>query len=202
MTTIQEQIALTDEVLGKLEALSRDVYVAGGAPRDWSYNRVANDIDIWMCPTATRGSEAKFVDDVNSTLGPFFGGLKPARAYAALLGGVQDITPDVEQYQGVEFRDLNPNLSQVLEFYVRGQKFNLMRLRYPVRPESLVEMFPLSIAQAWYRRYDAEPSSTDWFKLGKRNNIIFEQLGVGYGRRGKWVKKVRGYYPDHKVMYR
>jgi hypothetical protein len=45
---IQEQQAIADELLSKLEIIAPHAILAGGAPRDWYMGNTANDLDFYF----------------------------------------------------------------------------------------------------------------------------------------------------------
>ncbi len=186
MNEIQEQIALTDEVLEKLEALDPGVFVAGGAPRNWQYNRPARDVDVWL---HVQKSGESFGTQVARALG-----VAPATVTQLLTEKEKDYTDDMNQR--------SPHINTVVEFDWKGVHFQVMQLVRPLLPGHLVSTFPVSISQAWYRRAAVMFERSLWFEVGKQTNTIFVKRSEGYGRVGDYIAKVIGYFPDHKVMYR
>ena len=121
----QQEIAAT--LIAALKPIDPFVMIAGGAPRDWYFNKLANDLDVYIrLPN-------------HNTIGL-------VESLARLLGITNfHVMPKTTDTSYAEL----PNLKWVFEGYFQGMKVNLMIMDKGVR-EEIVKDFDVAICKAWF----------------------------------------------------
>lgn len=60
---IEKQKEQAKSILADISKHFKFALIAGGAPRNWSYNRKANDLDFYVCREVVYGQEQKSIDN-------------------------------------------------------------------------------------------------------------------------------------------
>lgn len=179
---IEQQKSIADEVLKKLTALDPNAILAGGAPRDWAFNKSANDLDIYLyLPYETIAENLKRFEAVG--LNGF------ETLYTKIAEGRSEPALQSQQYKSME------TLQRVYEGFVDNQKVQLMIVNQFVYPRVLRTM-SCSICQFYYK--DKKIKATKEALLGIWHG--FNILGEGYTEDSPHVKKVEEYYPEYDII--
>lgn len=127
MLNVQDQKREAADILAKLRMVDPFAMIAGGAPRDWYFNRSANDLDIYLrLPN-------------HNTIGLV---LNLAREVG--IRNLQALAKTTE----TTYAEL-PNLKWVFEGEYNGIKVNLMVMEKGVR-EEIIKDFDVAICKAWF----------------------------------------------------
>lgn len=170
MDTLYQKVAL--EILHKLEGADPYAILAGGAPRDWYFDKLANDLDFYVyLPPATIRFEMLRWERL---------GLK--------LNRIDWNDSRSEEYKCME------HLSRIWEGECDGVKFQVMVMREPTF-KSVVPMFGASVCTAWWKGKGVrvEPE----FELSHVFKIIFKK--ADYTAKEKHIQKMKERYPDYKL---
>ena len=176
---IEQQKQTAKKVLSKIKALDSRAIIAGGAARDWYFNNVANDIDIFYFH-----EEGKWgLDNIRREIG-----------LLKVLLGVDNI--DVIGFNSAlgeekaapkdDFNNYlkNPDIVNVFECVIDGVKFQFIQLK---ERNVNVNKFAYNMCQAW--------SNGDWiqttkmFDLGVKKELLIE-TGELYSNTNKFKRKM------------
>lgn len=174
MNTIKHQMSVADWALECVENFDPTCIVAGGAPRDWHFNREASDIDLFF-----HYRENSLRWEVQNLLENSLG------VSVSQKGG--DSFP--EHYKK------NPNLRRVFEVCQEGIKIQFMEMDKPTW--DVVDKFPLSISKAWYKRGNIKLEKD--FLIGEKHSAIIK-TGNLYNNSDAYIMKIRKKFPDFKYF--
>lgn len=173
---VMKQMEIAHMCLSLIEKFDPRAIIAGGAPRDWYMDKVATDIDIFFF--------------THSSIG---GGL--LRKHLGSLGFV-----GVEQVGGeffpAQYR-LNPNIQRVFNAKVYGWSTPIQLIQYKKPTFGVVETFPLSISQAWFKR--GEIHTTKHFQNSVKNKVVYKTSEL-YANGHAYIEKIRGKFPDYEYF--
>lgn len=161
MMNIEKQKEVADYVLSQLEIIDPYCILAGGAPRDWYFNEVANDLDFYMYIRPC-------------TLDRLLGMLQQALP-ECIIESTDKRTHDVDLYKTMN------SLRKVLNTEVGGCKVQIMILTEPDSTFKCLDEFSVSICKIWYKGGQIKRSND--FKITEVYNSMF--LSEGY----KWTDK-------------
>ena len=168
--SIEDQKKIADEILDKLYVLDPYAIVAGGAPRDWYFNKEANDIDVFFY--LSKNYTCEVIDKLLSRLGL-----------------------DMERLGPEEFPkgyQLNPNIYQVFNVKGYSTPVQLILLNSPTW-EAAVPQFPLSICKAWYKNgksgYDRD------FLISVSHGVIYTTNEL-YANGNAYLEKIYKRFPN------
>lgn len=173
--TVEEQKAIADILLRKLQAIDPNCIVAGGAPRDWYLGREAKDIDIFVYLPQIEN---------NTQIRRRFRGLDLHPEKMARL-----IDEDDPQYD-------NPAIQSVWEGKLAGIIYQVILMNAPTF-DSVIPMFDANIVKAWYK--DGQIRATPDFVLGHRNKQII--LADPIQANSRHVRRLRELFPDYEFNY-
>lgn len=176
--SIELQKDVADLVLDRIESFDPSCIVAGGAPRDWSFEKEASDIDVFFFYR-----ESSTLREVKFLLSKAFPEYK-----FELRAGLNFNEEDDSEYKK------NPSLHRVFQTEVNGVKVQLMQMRKPTWI-SVIDEFPLSICKVWYKR--GRIKATNEFNRSVANKAIIK-TNIIYADRDKYVKKILTKFPDFK----
>lgn len=181
--TIENQMKIADEILKKLETFDPTCILAGGAPRDWYFGKVATDLD-------------------------FFVHWKPKYQQWRYQAILESLGFKVSEKSGANIPDhygRNPHLITVFEFTYKGEKVQVMFMGETTH-HCVVPLFPFGICQAWYKTpYDA--TRGDYYnhtgvQISKNfqesvNHKVLRLLNDLYTDADGYVEKIRAKFPDY-----
>lgn len=170
---IESQMKIADEVLDALETFDPTCILAGGAPRDWFFERPASDLDFYV----------HFRVDLQN----FY-----------YLNILNRLGLGIFTLRGREDKDFpsnykrNPDLMSVNETQYRGIKIQVMRMRRPTF-RCVVDTFPLDICMAWYKmgKIHTHPE----FNRCVVSRTI-SMRGNGYMNYDKYILKILRKFPN------
>jgi hypothetical protein len=168
----QKQIAL--EVLQKLELFDPTCILAGGAPRDWYFGDVANDLDfyVYFRPDLHIWFRENQLEKV---------GLKNFK-----VKGKSDFDFP-ENYKH------NPHLIAVYEGTYKKEKVQIMFMDEKTFT-CVVPLFPFGICQAWWK--GREVNVTQDFEKSVEHKVLW-LLNELYSDEDGYIEKIRNKFPDY-----
>lgn len=183
----QKEVA--KEVLESIRALDDRAIIAGGAPRDWYFNKLANDIDIF------------YYFDTNTNC---LNDIRKQKNILKKLLGIDEINvlgfnPEIHDHEKQPKDDFsnylkNPDIKNVYEAEIKGVKFQFISL---VSRNVNVSKFAYNMCQAWS---DGETVYTSRkFDLGVSKKILME-TGELYSNTEKFKQKMIAKFPDYDYI--
>ena len=187
---VTEQKSIAKTVLGKIRNLDHRAIIAGGAARDWYFNNLANDIDIFYFH-----EEGKYCLD----------NIRRETAILKALLGVSSIDvvgfnsmkeKESDQHPEDDFNNYlkNPNIVNVFECVIEGVKFQFIQLR---EQNVDVHTFAYNMCQAWSNGVDIW--TTRKFDIGVSKKLLIE-TGDLYANTDKFKKKMISKFPDYDYL--
>ena len=186
---IGQQKQTAKKVLSKIKALDSRAIIAGGAARDWYFNNLANDIDIFYFH-----EEGKYcLDNIR----------RETAILKALLGvesievlGLNSAKGEVDAEPQDDFNNYlkNPNIVNVFECVIDEVKFQFIQLK---KQNVNVSTFAYNMCQAWS---DGEHiTTTKLFDLGVKKELLIE-TGELYSNTGKFKQKMIDKFPSYDYI--
>lgn len=173
MGQIDLQKAVADEVLQIIENVDPTAIVAGGAPRDWYFNNLATDIDVFF----------HFRKDLSTT------------RIQGILEGLGLNVYRKNQGDGLpEIYKKNPMLRCVYDLEYGGEQVQLLLMLEPTF-KSVINHFPLNICKVWYKHSTIE-TTQDFLRAVKHRSIV--KVSPVYANGDKYVEKIKAKFPDFK----
>ena len=172
--TIEKQKQIADYLLSKLEAIDPFCILAGGAPRDWFFEREATDLDIYL------------------HIPKYFKFKVFEKQLAAI--GITDTVFSSTFNEDSDYRR-NPLVRWVLSFVYDDMPVQLIVMTESTF-DSVVDHFPLSICKAWYKQ-GAICQTGKWSQFGvtvARKAIV--KTGEAYSAGGWYIEKILAKFPD------
>lgn len=186
---IEQQKQVAKKVLRKIKALDNRAIIAGGAARDWYFNNLANDIDIFY-----------FHEEGNYCLDNI---RRETTLLKALLGvsnidvlGFNSGLGETKAEPEDDFNNYlkNPDIVNVFECVIEGVKFQFIQLK---RQNVDVSKFAYNMCQAWS---DGERiTTTKLFDLGIKKELLIE-TGNLYANTEKFKQKMIAKFPSYDYI--
>ena len=186
---IEQQKRIAKEVLAKVKVLDYRAIIAGGAARDWYFNNLANDIDIFYYH-----EEGKWcLDNIRREVGL----LKVLLGvdHIDVLGfnsakGQNNaaIEDDFNNYQK------NPDIVNVFECVIEGVKFQFIQLK---KQNVNINKFAYNMCQAWSNGEWIK--TTNMFDLGVKKELLIE-TGELYSNTNKFKQKMISKFPHYDYI--
>jgi hypothetical protein len=174
---IKQQKQLADTILQKLEAADPDAICAGGAPRDWFFDKPARDIDIFMY----QGSEYCTMNNIGRKLKACGFDVSMKGFSADEFTAVYQKNPDIRAVYNVNCSDGTTTTTPVQIIVMKKSTY------------SLLDSFPLSICKVWYK--DGYVNTTTDFDITVASNVMFRTC-KGYANSDEYIQKVQVKYPE------
>ena len=182
---IEQQKRIAKEVLDKVKVLDYRAIIAGGAARDWYFNNLANDIDIFYYHEEGRYC----LDNIRREVGLLkillgVGHIDVIGFNSALGEDKSEPKDDFNNYLK------NPDIVNVFECVIDGVKFQFIQLK---ERNVNVNKFAYNMCQAW--------SNGDWiqttkkFDLGVKKELLIE-TGELYSNTNKFKQKMIEKFPN------
>ena len=182
----QKRIAKT--VLDKVKALDYRAVIAGGAARDWYFNNLANDIDIFYYNEEANWCNAN---------------IQKQKSILKVLLGVDDLkvlgfNPNEAFLPQDDFTNYtkNPNIVNVFECEIEGLKFQFIQLK---RQNVQVSTFAYNMCQAWSDGVNIW--TTRNFDIGVTKQLLIE-TGELYANTEKFKQKMIDKFPEYDYIKR
>lgn len=174
MSIIDKQKLVATKILHKLECADPHAILAGGAPRDWYFNRPANDLDFYIhLPHSTCGADE----------------LRWKRL-GLNLSHVPYEKKEHNQYKCM------PDLFRMYEGEEDGVKFQVMIMLTPTF-DSVIPYFGNSLCKVWWKG-DAIKTSIPFLMTLNTGKIYVEE---GYLATDYHIEKVSNYYPNFNLCF-
>ena len=187
---IEQQKQTAKKVLSKIKALDSRAIIAGGAARDWYFNNLANDIDIFYFH-----EEGKYcLDNIRretAILKAFLG-----VSSIDVVGFNSRERKESDQYPEDDFNSYlkNPNIVNVFECVIDDVKFQFIQLK---KQNVNVSTFAYNMCQAWS---DGERiTTTRLFDLGVKKELLIE-TGELYSNTEKFKQKMVDKFPSYDYV--
>ena len=160
---IEEQKAIANEILEKIEIIDKNCILAGGAPRDWWVGVLANDLDFYLYCTPENGVE------------------HTKKSIEKLVGIKLEYLGADENYEG-GMRELRA----VLDGEFKGQKVQFMLMGKPTWG-CVLPHFGASTSMVWYKNGRISPSPEFLLSLNKK--VLYIKAGTKQAFIDKTVAK-------------
>ena len=187
---IGQQKQTAKKVLSKIKALDSRAIIAGGAARDWYFNNLANDIDIFYFH-----EEGKYcLDNIRretAILKAFLG-----ISSIDVVGFNSGKKKESDQHPEDDFNNYlkNPNIVNVFECVIDDVKFQFIQLK---KQNVNVSTFAYNMCQAWS---DGERiKTTKLFDLGVKKELLIE-TGELYSNTEKFKQKMIDKFPSYDYV--
>ena len=156
--SIQFQKDIADELLRCLEVVCPHIILAGGAPRDWSFGKEANDLDFYISlpDGLSQGQHKSMIE-------------------AVLPAGVTEIKSEYQVQQGHMYQHMKA-LCRIYYFLYEGIEFQLIQLHSVSDVYNAVGNMSCSICKIWYK--NGRTTDTQDFRLTLKSGYMF--LNEGY----------------------
>ena len=159
-------------VLNTLCTIDKNCILAGGAPRDWYFNKPATDLDFFVyIPNSI--SDNTIIDLISNLF--VIDEIKNNNAYMPYIK--------------------NPNLRFVFQIGGYGVPVQIMVMNF--KTDFVLDSFPLSISKIAWKDGVLYPSED--FKLALKYNAIF-QTSQGYANNTKYFNKILSKFPDKEFF--
>ena len=186
---VTEQKSIAKTVLGKIRNLDHRAIIAGGAARDWYFNSLANDIDIFYYNEEANWCNAN---------------IQKQKAILKALLGVNDLdvlgfnpNNDTCEFQPKDdFTNYlkNPDIVNVFECKIKGLKFQFIQLK---KQNVQVHKFAYNMCQAWSD--GVVVWTTKNFDIGVTKKLLIE-TGDLYANTDKFKNKMISKFPDYDYL--
>lgn len=185
----QKRVAKT--VLDKIKKLDYRAIIAGGAARDWYFNNLANDIDIFYYNEEDHWCNANIQ--------------KQKTILKALLGvndldvlgfNPNDETSDFQPKDDFTNYLKNPDIVNVFECEIEGLKFQFIQLK---RQNVQVNKFAYNMCQAWSDGVNIW--TTRNFDIGVEKQFLIE-TGELYANTEKFKEKMMSKFYNYEYIAR
>lgn len=131
---VLNEVNLLEDFLTEYNQLLPSAIVAGGAPRDWFFNSISTDIDI------------------------FISGISDLKSLDAVLRTDSEITElDLKTTEELPANYRSENIQSVLSFKYSGKPFQVILTQHV--GISILLTFPTSISRIYYKDYRIHPSA-------------------------------------------
>ena len=171
--SIEEQKKIADEVLDRLYVLDPYAIVAGGAPRDWYFEKEANDIDVFFY------LPKRYTCDVRDKLMDKLG------------FDMERIGPEEDGFS--EGYKINPHIYAVYNVKGYSTPVQLIQMNSPTW-DSVIPQFPLSICKAFYKNGKIRQDKD--FQISVKHKVIYKTNDL-YANGNAYLEKILKRFPDY-----
>lgn len=172
MKTIDNQKEIAKEVLAKLQACDPHCILAGGAPRNWFFNKTANDLDfyIYLKHESISANELRFKSI----------GLDVKRM-------------EFEQLKNSSYKFMQ-HLFRIYEGEYKGESIQVMVMYEPTFT-SVVDDFGVSICEFWWTGGNVHATKS------ALTSILTKRLFYknDYSAKETHVQKMVKYFPEYQL---
>ncbi len=173
-----DEMELGNQVLDKLYYLDPSSIIAGGAPRDWYFDKTCSDIDVYFYYRPDISTS--IVEDILTKV--FDVDMKS-------LGSASSHANQEHRY----LRD--KNISNVWEFEYFGKTVQLIRRNIPTF--GVTHSFALNLSMIWFKNNGIVPEEP--FLNGVKLKSIVKMNDL-YCDGDKYVQKIRNKFPTYKYF--
>ncbi len=176
---IQHQKKVALAVMKVLMYFDTRVILAGGAPRDWYLGNPAKDLDFYFY-IPEKLSSADISDIVSGIVGNFI------LSESEVSDGYYHNNPEIFMvYDGVFSLDIGDTMEEI----------QLMQMKSPIVPASLVDDFSLSLSKIWVSS-DGITHFLPEFQDSIENKTMYI-----YTNHGKYIEKMKEKFPDYRFVF-
>ncbi len=169
--TVADQEAYALKLLDTISIIDPDAIVAGGAPRDWHYNRLAKDLDIFIVG-------------------------KQFECRTSIVERLQKLGFQVEDVTATSTNYLEDNRGISGVFNLKNTVVPAQIIYCSRDPRLMIYDFMVSISKI-YMNTDGQIYTKEEFRVGDKFNCIF----VDGKADMKYVDKIVAKYPRMKVVF-
>ena len=170
VSQIDAQKAVADKVLKALFPIDPYAIVAGGAPRDWYMGNAAKDVDVFF----------------NVGRRPYWV-IKKQLEEVGISNFIEKTGENIpENYKA------NPHLRCVFDIVIDGIQVQIMAMECSTF--QVVEMFPFSICQVWYKNGNIGVDPT--FRYTVETKSILMTQNELYGAENKYTERLKTKFPE------
>lgn len=163
---VLSEIDLTEKLLALLEDYLVDPLVAGGAPRDWFFDRLSNDIDIFV-----RNDEKSFKD---------------IHEHLKSIPLLQRLSIKTTNQLPESYR--SDNINGVITFNFEFKTFQIICLKSDVG--DFIAGFPCSICQISYKDFVLKPRTEFMYSVRTQRLQFYDNATSFY------IHKIKTYFPN------
>ena len=176
-----KQKSVVDKVMNKIFPIAPNAIVAGGAPRDWFFGKVARDVDIFL-----------YRPDLvtTSNIIAVFSSIKLNLHYLEFLYSENGDRTGHGTYIS------NPLISHVLECTYSGVNFQFIFMTESTFT-SVVPHFPLNMSRIWYKDGELHPTGEFLHGVNTKSLIKMDEI---YADGHTYIDKIRKYFPDYRYF--
>lgn len=175
MSRIEKQKRVADIILEKLTAVDPYAIVAGGAPRDWYFNKEATDIDVYIHVS---------LNVLN----------KDVKRQIEVCGFT--VLSEKDGKNIPEDYKLNPNIRTVINTTLEGEDIQIMVMLKPTF-DSVVDKFAVSLSKIWYK--NGKVNITKDFEISVKHSVMYKCSDL-YGDSHKYIQKLKNKFPEFKYF--
>jgi hypothetical protein len=182
---IQQHKEIAKEILAKLQTLDSRAILAGGAVRDWFFNKEAKDLDFYVDMGAFPSGTSS---DLHGTL---------KRVLEEVLG-VELVS--LRSADGNPYLDENDEAGEGLKEVLEGsfQDCHIQIMLYEGKPlDYVIKYFNTSICQCYWEGGNKLPKYLSHFIASVGNKIITYKKGM---LDSYHVAKMKGYFPEYTFV--
>ena len=212
LTEQEKQQQQANRYIQQLQQIDPLAILAGGAPRDWWFNKPATDLDIFIHPGEC-GKKPKYWKERLESKGFKVKEVKTkycTKQDTSSFAFVNKFVGFVEQiFKPSNYHaelSMNPYLECVIDLEVEPGEIpvQVMIMNQSVH-DCTYTKFPVSVSQIWYR--DNKLNPTKDFMVTNKHGVMYV-TGQDNSAGGKYTKKIREKFPEfefldskEKVMY-
>jgi hypothetical protein len=174
MNNLENQKNIAKEVLSKLEVIDPTCILAGGAPRDWYFEKLASDLDFYVY----------FRPDFAYQKWRYAKQLEKIGLNNFYIKGKAEFPENYKR---------NPYLITALEGKYKEEKIHIMFMSEKTF-SCVVNYFPFGICQVWWK--GEEIKTTENFKESV-NHKILRLLNNLYSDADGYIQKIKDKFPDY-----
>lgn len=158
---IEQQKQIAKNVYDKLKLADPDCLLAGGAPRDWYFGELCNDLDFYFCSTAcTMGSTKRQLKAI----------------------GFENVKHIADPYTSELYKSME-GLLRIWECEYAGMKVQFIQLCTPQNRWKVVDNMDISICKAYCKQNDMSIVLHQDFKLTVASRVMFLKEGYGWEQK-------------------
>lgn len=175
---VLDEINLGNEILRTLYHVDPSSVIAGGAPRDWYFDKECSDIDVYFYyrPDLDTGTVQRIIGD--------------------LFGVNLFEVGSSEMHEKQEHRYLrDKNISNVWEFPFHGKMIQLIRRNIPTF--GITHTFALNLSMIWFKNGHINPDEPFLDGVKMKSIVKMNEL---YADGDKYVQKIRNKFPSYKYF--
>lgn len=180
MSLVETQKKIAKEVLEELEIIDPNCILAGGAPRDWFFNKPAADLDFYIYDAHGNLNQTQWQERLNRTL-------LDVTPLGMIEGkGADEIS---EEYSSMQ------DLKYVFEGEHYGVKIQVMVMNKSTY-HSVVGKFCMDTSKVWWKGYNIVPT---WqFLVAHATSTL--RVCEDHAPKQRYIDKMQEKFPTYSVV--